>query len=198
MKSLTLIFIFLISISAAAQELNKSLREELLAMRDADQKARQECKGNTEEQIKCLVEIAEKIDAPNTKRLEEIFAQYGFPTAKSVGKEGVEAFMLLLQHSRSDALREKSLKPIKKAFKQKELSAMEYANFTDRLLLHQGKPQIYGSGFETKDGKLVMSKTKDIKNLDKRRAKIGLPPIAEYVKVLKEIYNLEVEMPKEF
>lgn len=84
-----------------------------------------------------------------------------------------------------------------KAFARRELSPQDYANFTDRFRLHQGKPQIYGSGFETKDGKLVMSKTEDIKNLDKRRVKIGLPPIAEYVKMLREVYHLEVELPKQ-
>jgi hypothetical protein len=182
-----------------AQALNNTLREELLAMEKIDQKARKECStGGADEQIKCLGKTAETIDTPNTKRLEEIFKKYGFPTVKLVGKDGFQAFLLLLQHSTSDSLREKSLKPIKQEFKRGEISPLEYANFTDRLLLHQGKPQIYGSGFETKDGKLVMSKIKDIKNLDKRRRKIGLPPIAEYVKILKEIYKLEVEMPNLF
>ena len=72
---------------------------------------------------------------------------------------------------------------------------MDYANFVDRLRLHQGKKQLYGAGFDFKNGKLVMCSTKDPKNLDKRRAKIGLPPLAEYVKVMKEMYHLEVEIP---
>lgn len=166
-------------------------------MEKTDQEARKKCSnGTADEQINCLEKIDRSIDTPNTKRLEEIFKKYGFPAVKLVGKDGFQAFLLLLQHSSSDSLslREKSLKPIEKAFKRGEITPLEYANFTDRLLLHQGKPQIYGSGFETKDGKLVMNKTKDIKNLDKRRRKIGLPPIAEYVKMLKEIYNLEVEI----
>jgi hypothetical protein len=37
-----------------------------------------------------------------------------------------------------------------------------------------------------------MSAVKDRKNLDARRRKIGLPPIEEYAKKLKEFYNLEV------
>lgn len=200
MKCFAVTFVFFLLVSIAnAQELNTALREELLAMEKTDQEARKKCiSGTADEQIQCLEKIDQTIDAPNTKRLEEIFKKYGFPTMKLVSKDGFQAFLLLLQHSTSDSLREKSLKPIKKAFKRGEISPLDYANFTDRLLLHQGKPQIYGSGFKTKDGKLVMDKTKDIKNLDKRRRKIGLPPIAEYVKMLKEIYNLEVEMPNLF
>lgn len=196
MKCFATAFVFFLFVSIAnAQELNTALREELLAMEKTDQEARKKCSnGTADEQIQCLEKIAQTIDAPNTKRLEEIFKKHGFPTVKLVGRDGFQAFLLLLQHSTFDRLREKSLKPIGKAFKRGEITPLEYANFTDRLLLHQGKPQIYGSGFETKDGKLVMNKTKDIKNLDRRRKKIGLPPIAEYVKMLKEIYNLEVEI----
>ena len=72
---------------------------------------------------------------------------------------------------------------------------MDYANFVDRLRLHQKKKQLYGSGFEFKDGKMVLSPTEDMKNLEKRRAKIGLPPLAEYIRVMKETYHLDVEIP---
>ena len=197
--ALIIIFIFAFVSINKAQEPAKTLREELLAMCEADQKARLECvKGNAEEQMKCLVEIDKTIDEPNTKRLEQIFRQYGFPTAQTVGRDGVDAFLLLLQHSNSDALREKSLKPIERAFKRKEISPSDFAGFVDRLPDHQNKPQIYGSNFDLKNGKFVMSRTKDIKNLDKRRKKIGLPPIAEYIKMMKEMYNLEVELEEKF
>lgn len=198
MKTLFLTFIlfFLFCAAGSAQDLNKTLRDELLLMRDADQRARRECaQGNAEEQIKCLIKTAETIDRPNTARLAEIFAREGFPTVKMVGKEGVDAFMLLLQHATDERLREKCLKPISKAFARGEIAAPEYANFVDRLRVRQGKPQIYGSNFDIRDGKLVMSKTRDLKNLDRRRQKIGLPPLAEYVKMLKDFYKLEVELP---
>jgi hypothetical protein len=183
---------------ANAQKINEILRQELLAMETEDQTARIECtKGNGEEQIKCLAKIAETIDAKNTKRLNEIFEKFGFPTVKLVGKDGSQAYMILLQHSTSDDLRVKSLKPIGKALRRKELSPNDYANFVDRLRLHQGKPQLYGQHFSFKnDGKMVMDDVSDPKNLDKRRKKIGLPPIAEHVKILEELFHLKVEMPK--
>jgi hypothetical protein len=197
---LLVIFIFVCTTVFAVHGQEPSqphVRKELLTMDRVDQEARMTCaNGTADEQIQCLAKIAETIDAPNTRRLEEIYRQYGLPTKKLVGEDGFKAFMLLLQHCNSNLLREKRLKPIKNAFERKELSPLDYANFTDRLLLHQGKEQIYGSGFEIKDGKLVISKTKDIKNLDKRRAKIGLPPITESMKILKEMYHLEVEAPK--
>ena len=72
---------------------------------------------------------------------------------------------------------------------------MAYANFVDRLRLHQKKKQLYGTGFDLKDGKMILSPTEDLKGLEKRRKKIGLPPMSEAVKMMKELYHLEVVVP---
>ncbi len=179
--------------STSSQVTNERLRLELLEMVKRDQAARDECaKGNADEQIKCIVRTAHEIDTPNTKRIEEILNTTGFPTSRAVGIDGVKAFFLILQHSDSVELRLRCRKGIEQAWREKVLSPSEYTGFIDRLLVKQGKPQIYGSNFESKDGKLVMSKTKDLKNLDKRRKQAGLPSIAEYVEMLKKAYNLEV------
>ena len=195
MKSLVL-FLLVSAIGAYAQQ-NSALRAELLRMEKVDQDARIKCTsaGSVDEQAKCMSEITKAIDEPNTKRLTEIFDEVGFPNTAKVGKDGMQAFMVLLQHASADDLRIRALKPITKAFKNKELPPMDYANFVDRLRLHQGKKQLYGSGFDFKDGKMVLSPTEDIKNLDKRRNKIGLPPLAEYMKAMKELYHLEIVAP---
>lgn len=190
------IFVLLLFTSAAAAQQYPALRDELIQLEKVDQDARLKCiTGKADEQIKCFAEISKAIDEPNTKRLEQIFDQIGFPNTAKVGKDGFQAFMIVLQHAPTDELRVRSLRPITKAFKKKELPAMEYANFVDRLRLHQGKKQLYGAGFEIKDGKLVLSPTEDIKNLEKRRAKIGLPPMAEYIKTLEDIYHLKAVYP---
>ena len=173
------------------------LQTELLAREKVDQDARAKCtSGTAEEQVKCFGEILRTIDEPNTKRLEMIFDQVGFPDTAKVGKDGMQAFMILLQHSPSHDLRVRALRPITKAFKNKEMPPMAYANFVDRLRLHQGKKQLYGTGFELKDGKMELSPTHDLKDLEKRRAKIGLPPMSEAIQMMKEIYHLDVVMPK--
>jgi hypothetical protein len=187
-----ILILFWATLSTIAQTA-PDLRAELLRMLDIDQKARAECvKGTADEQKKCFVETLEKIDQPHAARLNEIFVQTGFPTEKSVGKDGLQAFMILLQHTPDETLRRKSIKPITKAFKRREIPPHDYANFVDRLLVHQGKPQLYGSNFDMKDGKLVMSPVRNRQNLARRRKKIGLPPIEEYARMMKEIYHLEV------
>jgi len=172
------------------------VQAELLQMEKIDQAARMKCtNGGADEQVQCLAAISETVDNPNTKRLEKIFDQIGFPDTSKVGRDGMQAFMLVLQHAPTDELRVRALKPITKAFKNKELPPMDYANFVDRLRLHHGKKQLYGTGFEFKDGKMALNPTEDMKGLEKRRAKIGLPPMSEAVKMMKELYHLEVVVP---
>jgi len=194
MRSYLVLLLFFAGGASAQQFPN--IRAELLQMEKFDQDARFKCSnGTSDEQIKCLAEISKAIDEPNTKRITQIFDLIGFPNTTKVGKEGLEAFMTLLQHAPTDELRVRSLRSISKAFKNKEIPPMAYANFVDRLRLHQGKKQLYGSGFEFKDGKLVLSPTEDIKNLENRRKKISLPPMAEYIKGLEEIYHLKAVYP---
>ena len=192
------IFLLLVgaSVGVAAQVSNPALRDELLAMEKVDQDARRKCSsGDADFQMKCYVEIAKTIDTPNTVRLGQIFDAHGLPGIQMVGRDGLNAFMILLQHTVGDELRVRAVGPITKAFERKELTPQDYANFIDRLRLHKGMGQLYGSGFEFKDGKMVLSKTEDLKNLEKRRRKLGLPPMSEAVKMMKEIYKLEVVMP---
>jgi hypothetical protein len=192
----SILLVILFTVLVVDAQTDEKLRSELLAMRDRDQAAREACdKGTTDDRITCYVKIAEDVDRPNTERLKAILKAGGFPDAKAVGKDGVEAFYLILQHSADIELKKQCLEHITKAFEAKLLAPISYANFTDRLLVNLGKPQVYGSNFELKDGKLVMSAAEDLNNLDKRRAKIGLPPIADYVKMLRDVYKMEVVDP---
>jgi hypothetical protein len=190
--------ILLGSVAAYPQVYNAALHDQLISMEDADHAARRDCTkaGTTaEQQGSCILQVANTVDASNTRRLEEIFAEFGFPGKSIAGEDGLRAFLIMRRHTSADTLRERSLRPITRAFKNKEISPMDYANFVDGLRLRQNERQLYGSGFEARNGKLVLKPTKNIKGLDKRRAKIGLPPLSEHTKMLKEIYHLEVEVP---
>ena len=70
-----------------------------------------------------------------------------------------------------------------------EVSQRDLAYLTDRVLLAEGKKQIYGSQFQQKDGKLLPSPIEDEANVDKRRKEVGLNPLAEYAKQLAETYK---------
>jgi hypothetical protein len=75
-----------------------------------------------------------------------------------------------------------------------ESRADEMAMMHDRILMRKGEKQIYGS-------QVVMNKTggqefypiADEKNVNERRANVGMQPIEEYAKY----FGIEYKMPKE-
>ena len=189
--------LILASVCLTSAQSMPDLRNELLQMLERDQAARVKCAdGTADDQIKCLQKIAEEIDVPNTKRMNEILASHGFPTMSMVGRDGVGAFVTMLQHVRDIETRKKSAVGMARAYEDKVILPNQYAGFVDRLLIDQGKAQRYGSNFQMKDGKMVMTPVEDPKNLEKRRKKLGLPTMSEYMKMLKEMYKLEVVMPQ--
>jgi len=58
-----------------------------------------------------------------------------------------------------------------------------YALMYDRLQTRQGKPQRYGSQLIIdKEGNKGLMPIEDLEGVDERRAKLGMPPLAEYLK----------------
>ena len=70
-----------------------------------------------------------------------------------------------------------------------EVSQIDVAYLTDRVLLAENKKQIYGTQFTYSNGKWEPKPLGDAGNVDKRRAEIGLKPLAEYVKDLQSAYE---------
>ena len=57
----------------------------------------------------------------------------------------------------------------------------------DRVLVHQGKPQTYGTQFNLGPDTLFhFAPTSDLTGLEARRARMGLPPLALYVCLMEE------------
>jgi hypothetical protein len=75
------------------------------------------------------------------------------------------------------------------ALPKDEVSQRNLAYLTDRVLLAEGKKQIYGTQYHTVDGKMEPKPLEDPENVDRRRAEAGLEPLAEYARQLAEVYG---------
>jgi hypothetical protein len=62
---------------------------------------------------------------------------------------------------------------------------------TDRVLVGEGKKQLYGTQLSTKDGKLTPQPIEDETNVDVRRKEAGLQPLAEYIKFVEGMYKVK-------
>lgn len=177
---------------------NPELRKELLAMEASDQEVRDKLidifSAHPVDSL-ALVDVIKRtdsVDARHTKAMKEIISRDGWPGRSMVGSDGEEAAFILVQHADKDtAFQSNCLKLVEKAYKAGEASGQDLALLTDRVLVHLGKPQLYGSQVKFVNGRVVVDSIEDERNIDKRRAELGLVPMAEYLKVLRQYYHLE-------
>jgi hypothetical protein len=162
--------------------MNNELQQELLAMKEADLKIRQKLVDNGQlfnTRYDYHPEMKE-IHQKNNKRIREIIIQYGWPGFSLVGKDGCEAAGLIVQHAVLEPeFQEHCLELLEIAVLQKEAHPWMYALLLDRVLVHQGKKQRYGSQhFIDKNGKLIPYPIENEKNVDALRQHVGLGSIA--------------------
>jgi hypothetical protein len=176
-----------------------ALRRELLERLKRDQAIRNELisKG-IEHPDKSALARMQAIDAANTKRMREIVRRYGWPGPELVGRDGTDAAFFLVQHA--DLQFQKEMLPlVERAYRRGALSGQNYALLLDRVLVGEGKPQVYGTQAkrfeEWKGGEPAFEPIEDEGNVDKRRAAVGLFPLSEYRELLKRLYFPKTQGP---
>lgn len=131
----------------------------------------------------------DKADSENTAWLKKLVENHGWPTKTQVGFDGAVAAWILVQHSDAEPkFQRKCLDRMVKLPKD-EVSQANVAYLTDRVLLHEGKKQIYGTQYIPVDGRLQPRPLEDEANVDRRRAEVGLPPLAENIKEAEKYYG---------
>ena len=140
-------------------------------------------------EFKRFDESMRRIDTENTERLGQIVERHGWPMSTLVGKDGAKAAWILVQHADlSPKFQRKCLDLMAKAPRD-EIDQRDFAYLTDRVLLAEGKKQVYGTQFTMKNGKCDPRPLEDEANVDQRRKEVGLPPLAEYLKESEDFYN---------
>jgi hypothetical protein len=137
-----------------------------------------------------LVEEQNAIDTKLMQQLETIIARHGWPTISLVGKKANLNAFLILQHA--DLSYQKKYFPLlKEAAARNEARKSDVAMLEDRVLMREGKKQIYGSQLRMNEQtrKLELYPIEDEENVDIRRASVGLPPLKEYLKHFKLEYT---------
>jgi hypothetical protein len=150
---------------------NDALRGELLNRAAQDQAARESLPpGHDMQQWN---EIVEPVDRANTAWLKEIVAKYGWPGHQLVGEAAAHAAWLLVQHAPPD-FQEDCLPLLEGAVARDDASRRDLAYLIDRVLMHRGEPQIYGTQYLEKDGIVTLWQVHEPAGLDERRAALGL------------------------
>lgn len=202
MKLFAALFLFLFAAPAFAQAsvAEPELRAELAQRYAAEQDVRMRliAKGafspdslaNPSPEVMALMTEMMTTDANNLAFVETLVAEHGWPTPALIGTDGVDAVFMVIQHS-DPATQERMLPLVEAAYRAGNLPGQSYALLLDRVLvISRGEPQVYGTQAAFgPDGEMVLSPTIDDTTLDARRAEVGLPPIAEYFDMMRQMYQ---------
>ena len=146
--------------------------------------------------------IYEKNHAINEEKITNLLDSKGWPEKSVIGEQGNWTICNVIQHAEND-VRIKYLPMMKEAVLTKQLEPRFLVRAQDRIATEQGQLQIYGGQMkyypETKS--FNVWPIIDPENVDKRRAEIGLEPIADFLKARFNFdWNLEeqIQRSKEF
>lgn len=134
----------------------------------------------------------------NERKVKNILDSYGWPTKEMSGEQGNWTICNVIQHSDNE-VRIQYLPMMRQAVKDKKLEPRFLVRAEDRIATERGDLQIYGGQMkyypETKS--FNVWPVLDPKNIDKRRAEIGLEPIAEFLKNRFDFeWNLEEQIKR--
>jgi hypothetical protein len=134
------------------------------------------------EQMQSLWKKIHVQDSINLIKVKSLIDTYGWLGPDEVGKQGARTIFLVIQHA--DSLTQVTYLPVlQEAVKNGKAQPQELALLEDRILIKQGKEQIYGSQVRTNEsGKYEFYPIKDEANINKRRASVGLEPLEKYAK----------------
>ena len=165
---------------------NETLHQELLQMRVRDQEMRiKQHKSGEPLSAEDKARWAE-VDTANTRRMQEIIAEHGWPGKSLAGEDGSSIAWLLVQHADKKVdFQKQCLELLRAAVEAGEASAQNLAYLTDRVRTNEDLPQVYGTQCHMVEGELVSKEIEDAEHVDQRRAAIGLQPVAEYLASMK-------------
>ena len=170
---------------------NAQLHDSLVARLATDKAMRDtfmatlQAKGNvTNDQVAAI----RALDSANTAWLKPIVEANGLPTKAMVGADGVAAVFQLIQHADNTPGFQSDMLPLlEQAYKAGEVAGLDVATLADRVAKAKGYGQPYGTQTTVVNGVPIIDPIGDSANVDERRKRMGLVPLAEYRRQLDSI-----------
>jgi hypothetical protein len=167
---------------------DNALQKELLQILEDDQDIRTQYTeaakklGYKHPTLDSLGKLMRYKDSINVIKVTRVLDERGWLGKDKIGNEANMALFLVIQHA-DLKVQEKYLPMMRDAVKKGNAKGTSLALLEDRVALRTGKKQIYGSQIyiNLKTNEHYIAPLEDPDNVDKRRAEVGLPPLADYV-----------------
>lgn len=168
--------------------IDEALRSELLRRREVDQGRDQWLRdavgpdGYRGELTADRVRQWRRIDEDNTAFLRQVLTERGWPGRSLVGEDGAHAAWLLAVHAVVDRdLARRCLQMLGEAVRAGEAAAQDWACLLDRVLLADGRAQLFGTQLASNDGQYHPERLHAEDSVDVLRSLVGLDPMNTYL-----------------
>ena len=183
------------SASAQATDPCDTYATELAAMTGADQALRKRI-DHLDPQSKDQQRLASHIrlvDRTNTARFKTWIARCGWPSRLRHGDQAAGDAWLLAQHADHDlAFQKQALVLIERDTEESGKGVDQlFALLTDRIAVAEKRPQRYGTQLAFRSGPcdLEFEPMEDRAQVEARRAKLNLPPLDAYKRIVMEMQH---------
>ena len=135
--------------------------------------------------------LDQAVDFKNTETLKGIIKEQGWPDSRMVGKQAALAAWLLAQHADHDLKFQIRCLHLMERVPIRHRDRAHIAYLIDRILIHQRKPQKYGTQFRLFRGKLKPKPLMSPETVNIRRRRMGLSSLESYRKKLQKRVDRE-------
>jgi len=147
------------------------------------------------EEAEIYWQLKDSLNRENLQKLDSVVQVNGWPKKTEVGEKAGTAAFLIIQHADFDT-QKRYFPQLRSAAKKGEALKRHLALLIDRIRIQQNKKQIYGSqvhfDFERNKYYIDYENIKNPARINKRREKMGLNRIEEYLKT----WNIEWDYQK--
>lgn len=142
-------------------------------------------------EIQCLIA---QMDEFHLTKMKQILLQYGWITISKFGQDADRQAWLLVQHADHDPLFQAGCLYILSCLIDKgETNKKNYAYLYDRVALKfqsLGMKQRYGTQLSLGNKEFeLLPYEGSIEEINRKRSEVGLPPLEEYLKMIKQTYQ---------
>lgn len=119
-----------------------------------------------------------------SNRFFEIYKVDGFPHKNKVSEDVYKGAVVLTLHQPTENLEEilNDIKDLSPA----EVDPRDLAYMVDKIRVHKGENQVYGTQYKTDGNKITFLPIEDEENVDQRRKEVGMETLAKYKKKAEE------------
>jgi len=130
-------------------------------------------------------------DAVNTQEMKRLLHGRSWFRRSEVGARVAQAAQEIVQHSDDLKFQREVLVKMEPLVGTPELKGEDYALLYDRVAISEKRLQRYGTqGTACQNGKFAIPRdVEDVRNLDQRRAQMGMEPMAAYLVEEDEMYG---------